>query len=340
MVSIKDIAKAANVSVTTVSRVINANGYVKISTRKKVEEAIRRLNYHPNAVARSMVKKQSKIVGLVVPYYRAPFFAALMESIDARAQELGYNIMLCHTNEDIEKEKEYISLLVGRRVDGIILLPVSREWDHLAAIKNVMPLVLVSRRSPERNISCVRADDITLSYQVVRYLLETGYRKIYVVKGFDYMMNSADRMEGADRAFREFGIEPEALPAEEGHMSFNSGYECTKRLLERCEKPEAVYALNHMMSLGAIKAINEKGFRVPEDIAVAAYAGSEVSEYEDFIEPKVTANMYPSYEIGDAAMKLLDELIILRADKSGREIAPRDIVFGSSLVIQDSTRKV
>ncbi len=340
MVSIKDIAKAANVSITTVSRVITGNGYVKDSTRKNVEKAIKSLNYHPNAIARSMVKKQSKIVGLVVPYYRAPFFAALMESIDTRAQELGYNIMLCHTNEDIDKEKEYISLLVERRVDGIILLPVSREWAYLKAINKVMPLVLVSRRSADRSISCVRADDVNLSYQVVRYLLESGYRNIYVIKGFSFIMNSTDRMEGAERAFREYGIEPSEVITEEGYLSFNSGYECTLRLLNRNEKPEAIYALNHMMSLGAIKAINETGYRVPEDIAVAAYAGSEESEYEDFIQPKVTANRYPSYEIGDAAMKLLDELIALRAEKSAEEISPRDVVFGSNLIVQNSTRKI
>ena len=340
MVSIKDIAKAANVSITTVSRVINESGYVKDSTRREVEKAISRLNYHPNAVARSMVKKQSKIVGLVVPYFRAPFFSALMESIDIRARELGYSIMLCHTNEDIENERKYINLLVERRVDGIILLPVSLKWDHILKINKVLPLVLVSRRSPDRNISCVRADDVTGSYHVVRHLLQAGYRTIYVIKGFPYMMNSCDRMEGADRAFREFGIDPGGIVSDEGHMSFSGGHESTIRLLEENEVPEAIYTVNQMMTLGAVKALSEKGLSTPRDIAVASYAGFEECEYGDLIQPKITANVYPSNEIGDSAMRLLDELITLWSKDETKEISPRDIVFSSNLVVRNSTHYV
>ena len=337
MVSIRDIAKAAKVSVSTVSRVLNDSGYVKSSTRKAVLDAIYKMNYYPNAIARSMVKKQSNVIGLLVPYIRAPFFAGLVASVEKKAGELGYTIMLCHTNEDVEKEKEYLNILAERRVDGMIILPVSKEWKHIYAMNKVFPLVLASRRCPDGKISCVRADDILGSFQIIDHLLKTGRRKIYYVTGFPYMMNGIDRMEGVKRALSSFGLPTDRLVTASGLMNFSGGYDATKQLLEEQAVPEAIYAVNQMMALGAVKAIQEKKLRIPNDIALASFAGFDELEYESLIQPKITANIYPSEEIGEASMKLLDE-IIAAWGKNHKEFPPRDIVFNSRLVIRDSTR--
>ena len=338
MVSIRDIAKEANVSVSTVSRVLNDSGYVKSSTRQAILNAIKKMNYFPNAIARSMVKQQSHIIGLLVPYFRAPFYAGLVASIEKKAGELGYNIMLCHTNEDAKKERDYLTLLAERRVDGMIILPVSREWNHIYAMKKVVPLVLVSRRSPDGKISCVRADDIQGSMQIVEHLLETGRRKIYYVSGFPYMMNSIDRMEGVRRALSAHKIPTDNLICAEGQMDFSGGYEATKKLLEEHEKPEAIYAINQMMALGAVKAIQERNLKIPDDVALASFAGFDELEYESFIQPRITANVYPSEEIGETAVRLMDECIRAWSDDK-KDFQARDIVFSSRLIVRDSTRR-
>ncbi len=339
MVSIRDIARRAGVSVSTVSRVINDSGYVKEATRKAVSDAIAEMHYYPSAIARSMVKRQSGIIGLLVPYFRAPFFAGLVGSIERKAGALGYNIMLCLTDEDTGREKEYLSLLAERRVEGMIVLPVSREWDHIYAMKKVVPLVLVSRRSPDGRIPCVRADDVQGSRQVIAHLLETGRRRIYCLTGFSYMMNSIDRMEGVRQVFADRGLDYAALTRAEAPMSFSGGYEAAGRLLDSQGVPEAIYAVNQMMSLGAVKAITERGLRIPEDVALASFAGFDELEYESLIRPSITANVYPSEEIGSAAMSLLDEIV---GSWSARrdDFPARDIVFNSRFAIRESTRMV
>ncbi len=338
MVSIRDIAREAKVSVSTVSRVLNDSGYVKSSTRKAVMSAIDKMNYYPNAIARSMVKRQSHIIGLLVPYFRAPFYAGLVASIEKKAGELGYNIMLCHTNENTEQEKNYLTLLAERRVDGVIVLPVSREWAHIYDMEAVLPLVLVSRRSPDGALSCVRADDVQGSRQIVEHMLDNGYRKIYFVSGYPYMMNSVDRMEGVRMAFSSRGLDFDGVASEPGIMDYQGGYTAARKLLEERELPEAVYSVNQMMALGAVQAIQERGLRIPDDVALASFAGFDELEYESFIQPRITANIYPSAEIGETSMKLLDEMIAVRGDRK-ETFPPRDIVFGSKLVVRDSTRR-
>lgn len=339
MISIRDIAKEAKVSVSTVSRVINNSGYVKSSTRKAVMNAIEKMNYYPNAIARSMVKRQSHIIGLLVPYFKAPFYAGLVASVERKAMELGYNIMLCHTNEDTELERNYLGLLMERRVDGIIVLPVSKEWKHIYSMQKVIPLILVSRRGPDGTISCVRGDDVQGSYQVIDHLLHTGRRKIYYVTGFPYMMNAIDRMDGVRRALASWKLPTDGLICAEGVMDFSGGYEATKKLLNEHEMPEAIYVVNQMMALGAAKAIQECGLSIPNDIALASFAGFEELEYESFIQPRITANVYPSEQIGEAAMSLLDEIINAWMDGK-KDFPSRDIVFGSTLEVRDSTRPV
>lgn len=338
MVSIKDIAEEAGVSISTVSRVLNDSGYVKESTRKAVMRAIKKMNYRPSAIARSMVKRQSNIIGLLIPYFRAPFFAGLVDSIERKANEQGYNIMLCLTNEDTDKEREYLNLLCDRRVDGIILLPVSKEWDHIYPISATTPLVLVSRRSPDNKLSCVRANDIQGSFDVMDHLLESGHQHIYCVTGDSYMMNSIDRVEGIQQAYKKHGRDPDTIISQAAPMSFAGGYSATCALLDNHERPDAIYTVNQVMALGAVKAITERGLRIPQDLALASFAGFDELEYAEFIRPQITANLYPTNEIGIAAMNLLDEYIGLWS-AGKKQPAPRDIVFNSEFHIRESTRR-
>ncbi len=337
MISIKDIAKEAGVSISTVSRVMNNSGYVKATTRKAVIQAIEKMNYRPSAIAQSMVRQQSKIIGLVMPYFRAPFFAGLVDSIEKRANELGYNIMLCLTDENTDKEKEYLNLLNARRVDGILLLPVSQQWDHIYTVNQNTPLVLVSRRSPDGVLSCVRANDVQGSYAVVSHLLDTGRRQIYCITGHTNMMNSNDRVEGIHRAFSERGLDPEAVISASAPINFEGGYQATHQLLNNHPLPEAIYAVNPMMALGAVKALLEKNLSIPEDIALASFAGLDELQYAELIQPQISANIYPTREIGQASINLLDE-IITAWDADQEKPLPRDITFNSRFVVRASTQ--
>jgi DNA-binding LacI/PurR family transcriptional regulator len=339
MISIRDIAKEAKVSVSTVSRVLNNSGYVQALTRKNVEQAIRKLKYRPSSIARSMVKQQSNIIGLLVPYIHAPFFAGLVGSVEKIANELGYNVILCHTHEDIEKEKKYVNILAERRVDGMIILPVCKEWDHIYEINEVLPVVLTSRRSPDGKISCVRADDFAGSFQVVDHLIEAGYRKIYFISSHSFMMNAIDRMEGAVQALSRAGLDKKKIISAEGDMTFLGGYETTNTLLNQNPLPDAIYTVNQMMALGAAKALKERNLRIPRDVALASFAGFDDYEYDCLIDPKITANIYPSDEIGTTSMKLLYERIVEGSNNKTLSFSPRDIVFKTRLIIRESTKR-
>lgn len=307
MASIKDIAKRSGYSVSTVSRVINESGYVSEAARKRILDVIEALDYRPNSIARSMVTKQSKIIGLLIPHINSPFFAGLAVTVEEEAKSLGYNVLLCHTNEDTKIEKDYLKVLMERRVDGIIATPVGKSFKHYKNASKEIPIVFVGRIAENLNINSIEVDNIGGSRKVIEHLLQLNHRKIGVINGPMFLSTGKKRWEGVKQALNENKIEIPSEYIEEGDFTIKGGYRCAMKLLNTVERPTAIFSANHLTALGVLKAVREMGLSIPGDVALASFDGFEDSEIDLIIEPKITANIHPTSDMARTAVNLVHQ---------------------------------
>jgi LacI family transcriptional regulator len=339
MLSIKDIAKEAGVSVSTVSRVINGSGYVSKEARKNVTLVIERLNFNPSTIARSLVRKKSKVIGLIVPYIDSPFFASFVEGVETEARQKEYDIFLCHTHEDTETEKKYIKLLIERRVDGIIATPVGREGSYFKELIKQIPIVFTVRSFEGIDIDSVTVDNIEESYKIVKYLIENGHKRIGIIKSTQEVITGRQRWKGVQKAFNEFNIVIDSSIIVESDYTASGGYKAAVEILNNPKIPTAIYAPNHLTSAGMLKAIKEKGMKVPNDISIAAFDGFDDTYAEDIISsPGITANCHPSRQIGQEAVKLLYEKIIIRENGKTIEPTTRNVILKMQFIDRGSVK--
>lgn len=338
MVSIKDIAKASGVSVSTVSRVINNDGYVGKDTREKVLKVIKEYDYNPSSIARSLVKKQSNMLGVMIPHINSPFFLALMTSFEAEAKKRGYNLFLCYTNENTEDEENYLEVLSERRVDGIIVTPVGIKSSHFKKVSARIPIVFAGRSFDNLDISSVEVDNVSGSYRVVEHLIKKGHKRIGIVNGSLLISTGSKRWEGAVKAFQEYNIEYDKEIVVDSDFTLMGGYKAALEILKHKNPPTAIYAANHLMSYGVIKALKENSIRVPEDIAIAAFDGFDDSIFEQFLDsPKITANIHPSLYMGEECVRLLCEEISYRSSNNQGHYLSRKIVLNMEFAEREST---
>ncbi|WP_059102721.1 LacI family DNA-binding transcriptional regulator [Shouchella shacheensis] len=305
MASIKDIAKQAGVSVSTVSRVINESGYVSEKAKKSVLDAIKQLNYQPSSIARSMVTKQSNTLGLLIPHIDSPFFAGLAVGVEEAARELGYNVLLAHTKEDADIEKASLKTLTERRVDGIIVTPVGKSFGHFKKALQSTPCVLAGRTTDKLSVSSVEVNNYGGSRTVMNHLLEQGHRKIGVINGPLFLSTGIKRWEGVQHALTEHSVTLPASYIKEADFTIRSGFHKAQELLRNEEKPSAIFAANHMTALGVMKALRDSNLRIPEDVALASFDGFEDSDIDFVIDPKITANIHPTAELAQNAVQIL-----------------------------------
>ncbi|WP_102348849.1 LacI family DNA-binding transcriptional regulator [Bacillus sp. Marseille-P3661] len=309
MASIKDIAQKSGVSVTTVSRVIRNNGYVSEETKKKVLQAIEELDYQPSGIARSLVTKQSNIIGLLIPHIDSPFFSGFSIGVEKVARELGYNVLLCHTQEDTQMEEDSLRVLLERRVDGIIVTPVGKTFKHFKKIVENVPCVLAGRTYEGLNVSNVEVDNVQGSRRVMNHLIELGHRKIGIINGSLFLSTGKKRWEGVQQALIENQIELPSEYIKEGEFTIRSGYAMAKELISMDDRPTAIFAANHMTALGVMRALADLKLKIPQDVALASFEGFEDSEFDFIIQPKITANIHPTAELAQHAVEILHKQI-------------------------------
>ncbi len=271
-VTIKDIAKVAGVSYATVSRALSGSPEIGEETRERVLKICREMGYTTNYVARSMVMKRTKLIGLVVANIDNPFMSELAYHIELRAREQGYNLMLCNSSHDLALEKEVFELLVGRQVDGIVLVPAGTEsYDNLKPFINRVPTVFMSENLRDLPESYVSVDNYRGTRIGTEYLYSLGHRDILYLGRRKGSVTHQLRAEGYIDACRELGMEPVFCNSNYSFSSIQAGYQLAKHVFSKNFTQTAVFAASDSLALGVIEAAEEAGLRIPEDLSLMGF---------------------------------------------------------------------
>ncbi|KFL16228.1 catabolite control protein A [Geobacillus stearothermophilus] len=328
-VTIYDVAREANVSMATVSRVVNGNPNVKPSTRKKVLEAIERLGYRPNAVARGLASKKTTTVGVIIPDISSIFFAELARGIEDIATMYKYNIILSNSDQNKEKELHLLNTMLAKQVDGLLFMGGTITEEHVAEFqKSSVPIVLAATVGPEE-IPSVNIDYEQAAFEAVTYLLEKGNRRVaYVTGPTDDPINQR-KLAGYRRALEERGVPYDEELVVEGDNSYDSGLEAYEKIAELAERPTAVFAGTDEMALGIIHSAQDHNVRVPEELEVVGFDNTRLAT---MVRPRLTTVVQPMYDIGAVAMRLLTKY--MNKEKVDNHI----VVLPHRLEVRESTK--
>lgn len=327
--TIKEVAKEAGVSISTVSRVLNGKDKVKKATRQKVERAIERTGYRPDHIARSMIMKTTKTIGLIVPVISNQYWALLSEIIEERVGMAGYTLMLFITGDDesgIDKEASVLNALLERHVDGAIYAS-GKNPDKIKQFLDY-GIPLVSFQKNISGVSRVSGDNLRGSMEATEHLVDLGHKDIAFIGG---PPNAVDRELGYRNAHTVNHLAVnESLVKQAPHFTVECGYDAAKTLLEHKGKFTSVFCANDLLAFGAIQALEQDGIDVPQDIAVVGFDDIEPAS---FFKPALTTVRQPIREMGITLVDLLIEAID-HAD--GAAPPSKNIVFPMELVVRES----
>jgi LacI family transcriptional regulator len=322
----------------TVSRVLNNSGYVSADTRERVQAAITDLGYVPNSLARSLRSKSTRTVALVLTDVTNPFFTTLVRGAEDVASRHDFNLILCNTDESESKQSQYLTVLLQKRVDGILLVPARSSSEPVTLLQSQgVPVVVVDRRVPSTDVDSVRCDSEQGAYEMTRYLLDLGHRRIALLTGPAGVSTAQDRVSGYRRALSEFGLNGSDELVVHGEFAPASGYRMAQQVLDLPERPTALFAANNFIASGAYRAVRDAGLVIPTDLTMVAFddlpAGMAV-------EPFMTVIEQPAYEMGSRAAELLFARLSGNAPAECQEIILpiRMIVRGSSGVPSETSR--
>lgn len=321
MTNIKEVAKRAGVSVGTVSNVLNSLPTVTGENIGKVREAIKELDFSPNRIAASLSNKKTFNIGLIIPDISSPYYSDLIKGISDSIESKGYNIFLCGSNDNLEKETKIINDLLSLWIDGIIIVPVYDRSRDVGLINNInIPTVLVNREIQGLTRDLAVFNNFKGAYDATKYLIANNHKSIITLAGPQYSRSFEDRYLGWKEA-----VQGARLYRKEhvfiGDYSVESGYKSMEKALNHLKEIDAVFASSDLIALGAMSAIKEKQLRIPEDISIIGLGDIYLSKY---LEPALTTIKRPFYNIGKTAVSMLMEKISL----------------GRSAVIDENPRKV
>lgn len=321
--NIYDVARLARVSVFTVSAVINKNRQVSAPLRRRVEAAIEKLDFRPNLLARSLAKRQTKTLGMIVPDIANPFFPHLVRGAEDTAQKSGYSILLCNSDDKLEKEELYLELLLSRLVDGILLTktpgPFSPGIRAVLADAKV-PIVLLMRTGPFLKTDAVITDDLNGAQEAASHLARIGHRKIAIVTGPLDVSNAQERLKGFRKGLKAAKLTYYRDLTVEGDYRTDSGYRAGLTLLPR--RPDAIFISNYLMTVGFMKAAEEMDLQCPEDFSLVSF---DDYPWLSCFRPRLTTIELPKYELGATAAQILIERIEgdLKKRPAVRRLAPQ-----------------
>lgn len=292
----------------TVSRVVNGNPNVKPTTRKKVLEAIDRLGYRPNAVARGLASKKTTTVGVIIPDISSIFYSELARGIEDIATMYKYNIILSNSDQNTDKELHLLNTMLGKQVDGIVFMGGNITDVHVEEFKrSPVPIVLAASVEEQAQTPSVNINYEQAIYDSVQLLVEKGHKRIAFVSGpMSEPINSMRKLAGYKRALEEAGIAFDEALVAEGDYSYDSGIEALANLLDQSDKPTAVIAATDEMALGVIHGAQDRGVSIPEDLEVIGFDNTRLSL---MVRPQLTTVVQPTYDIGAVAMRLLTKLM-------------------------------
>ncbi|MCL4424992.1 MAG: LacI family transcriptional regulator [Firmicutes bacterium] len=326
-VTIKDVARRAGVAISTVSRVINNSGYVAGETRERVLRAVDDLKFVPSHMARSLVSRETKSIGLIMPDITNPFFPAIARGVEDAAKALGYTVVLCNTDDDLATEESYVKTLREKFIDGIVFVNVTSGNQEInSLLRDGMPVIALDRSQEVLEASAVLVDNVEGGYLATRYLLDRGHRLIAHISGPDYMSTSLDRRVGYRKALTEAGLEVAPGFLRRGDFRLEGGYREMKGLLSEGLRPTAVFAANDLMAIGAMQALEEVGLEVPTDVSVVGFDDITLAS---LVKPSLTTIRQPAYQMGQEAARLLVRRIL-------RDEPRTEIILRGELVERNS----
>lgn len=329
MANIRDVARRAGVSTVTVSRVINDSGLVSDDTRQKVQNAIEELGYVPNLMAQGLRSQRTDTLALVITDVTNPFWTTVARGVEDKAIENGFSVILCNTDEDAEKQENYIGILVRKRVDGVVIAPVNRDISALSAFsRHGIPYVVIDARIEGVDADLVVGDSVGGAYGLVSHLIDLGHRRIAVIAGPEQAPTAQDRLSGYVKALRESNIPVDADLIRHGNFDQDAGYELTLELLQLAQRPTALFAGNNVIGLGALIALREQGVRVPEDVALVVFDDLPLVSV---VYPFLTVADQQPYEMGVIATELLLERL------AGKRQERREITLETKLILRQSS---
>lgn len=302
--TIYDVASEAGVSMATVSRVVNGNPNVKPSTRKKVLDAIERLGYRPNAVARGLARKKTTTIGVIIPDISSIFFSELARGIEDIATMYDYNMILCNSDQNQDKEIHLFNTLLEKQVDGIVFMGGTISEEHLKEFKSSpAPVVLAATVDEQGETPSVNIDYKQAVYDAVSQLIKQGHTKIGMVSGpISDPINGHYKFEGYQRAIEEAGITFDDRYVTIADYTYDSGIEAMQTFLEMEDPPTAVFVNSDEMAVGVIHGARDAGYDVPGDFEVIGFNNTRLSL---MVRPTLTTVVQPMYDIGAVAMRLL-----------------------------------
>jgi LacI family transcriptional regulator len=327
--TINDVAKRAGVSPVTVSRVLNGAPNVNAATRERVNQAIAELGYVPNVVARSLRLRRTRSLALILPDITNPFWPTVARGVEDAAQQDGYTVLLCNSDENAGKQARYLEAVVSQQVDGVIIAPCDSDSAKLAMLRErSIATVIIDRKVDGWDVDTVRGDSVGGAHALVRHLVELGHRRIAMLTGPMETSTSQDRVAGYEAALEHAGLpcDPELVCY--GEFREASGREMMEKVLKSCPDVTAVFAANNAIALGVVEALGKRGLRVPQDIALVCFDDLAPASQ---LFPFLTVAEQPAYEIGFEAARLL-----LHALQADAPLAPQHVMLPGRLIIRYS----
>ncbi|MED3575540.1 LacI family DNA-binding transcriptional regulator [Cytobacillus praedii] len=327
MANIQQVAEKAGVSVATVSRVLNHAASVSTKTRLKVEDAIKELNYEPSMLGRNLRNSESRLLLVLLPSISNPFYTEIINGIQNTAIANSYNILLCETDSNPQRENIYFNMIKNKLADGVISMDPTVNRQKLTELAESHPVILCSEYDEGGSIPFVTIDSELAAYQAVKHLIRLGNKKIALINSDEKFLYARQRRSGYERALREFD-----LPIREEwiyhtrDLEFQNGVQAMRILLELEEKPTAVFAVSDTLAIGALKGINGSGLHVPNDLAII---GFDNISFSNMTNPTLTTVSQPMYKMGVAAANLLIMSI------KGEQV--ESVVLDHDLIIREST---
>ncbi|HBC3497323.1 MULTISPECIES: substrate-binding domain-containing protein [Vibrio] len=332
MATMKDIAKLARVSTSTVSHVINKTRFVSEEISERVNNAAKELNYYaPSALARSLKVNRTKTIGMLVTTSTNPFFGEVVKGVERSCYHKGYSLILCNTEGDNERMRQSINTLLQKRVDGLILMCSSLEGERIDVFERYpdIPVVVMDWGPMLFTSDKIQDNSLRGGYLAAKYLIDCGHTEIGCITGPLIKHQAQMRYEGYKRAMNEAGLEFNANWIIESDFECEGGYQAFKKMAERGTLPSSIFVSNDMMAMGVINAANELGIKVPDDLSIIGYDDIHIAK---FMSPSLTTIHQPKYRLGQAAV----ETLVRRLDDKSNEA--QVVQLEPTLVVRNSVK--
>ena len=335
--NLKDVAKIAGVSVSTVSRALNGKSCVNEETKKRIMDAVEQTKYRPNIISKSLKMGKSNTICLLVSTIQNPIFSEITQGVEDTARKSGYIVVLCNTDEDEAIEREYIENMKTRWVDGFIIASAVNSSQYIKRLREEgFPIVMVNRfdKEDEKNVDTVGVDNYQSAYDATQYLIRIGHRRIAFGCGSEELYLYRERYRGYCDALKNAGLPYDERLVMRETYSKECFYQLTKKLMGEENPPDAIFASSDPIAFRILHALNDMNLNIPNDMAVR---GFDNVEFSSMGEPPLTTVSQPLYDLGCAAAKSLIRQI-QHKDKYGELPAPVNSILGTSLILRRSTK--